>query len=184
MDVGKHLCTVSSFPRDFFCCNYARARCVSTGAGGVVGIVPLEELFLHEARPCTISQKGVAHRPLAWRLQHVLFSGFTFMSFACACRTCVSLTRVCVHLRDAALLPVLPRQSWLSGDWPADRLPQRCAPMTPAALPALPWYPGAVTPLLHGGWQEGEDGECNWGVPEPTRAGAKQKGGREKGLTV
>lgn len=144
----------------------------------VVGIVPLDEIFLHEARPCTISQKGVAGRPLAWRLQHVLFSAFTFMSFACACRTCEphASLRARVHLGDAALLPVLHRQSSslarLSEDWPAL--------MTPEASPTLPWYPRAVTPLLLGGWQQGEDVECNWGVPEPARAGGKQKGGKEE----
>lgn len=26
----------------------------------------------------------------------------------------------------------------------------------------------------------GEDAECNWGVPEPTRAGGKRKGVREE----
>lgn len=86
--------------------------------------------------------------------------------------------RTRVYLRGSALLPALPRQPSLA--WPADRLPQRSVLLTPEALPTLPWYPCAVTPLLHGGWQEGEDVECNWGVPEPTRAGGKQKGGREE----
>lgn len=66
-----------------------------------------------------------------------------------------------LHVRafeGSALLPVLPRQSslvWLSEDSPADRLLGRSVLLTPEAFPTLPWYPCAVTPLLHGGWQEG-----------------------------
>lgn len=116
---------------------------------------PLDELFLHEARACAISQKGVADHPLAWRIQHVLFSTFTFMSFPCVCVSDVCV-RACACV--SALLPVLPHQSSSSSlafGGSAYRLLWSSVPLTPEGFPTLPWHPCAVTLLLHGGWQEG-----------------------------
>lgn len=65
---------------------------------------PLDEIFLREPRACAISQKDADH-PLARRIQHVLFSRTTFMSFPCV-RVWVSPC-ACVSLRASALVPDL-----------------------------------------------------------------------------
>lgn len=136
----------------FFFCNHGMSFNWS-GQGG--SDWPLQEGFLHEPRACAISQKGVADHPVAWRIQHLLCSTITFMSFPCVGRVCV-----CAHVCASGRLPSCQSSRTsllllrLSGGC-AYRLLRRSVGLTREGFPTLPWHPCAVTPLLRGGWQEG-----------------------------